>query len=199
MLARAADVLDRAFEAGARHMTHFFNAMPALHHREPGPVGWGLARERVTCDVIADGVHVHALALQLLLRAKGTASITLISDSVAPAGLGDGSFQLWGETITVKEGRTQGNLYERLREDIDRSRQMYDKRVRPAVAGRYHLYVSLACPWSHRAVLLRKLRGLESVAAAAPEALTTISTLLASWRIRNRTQGCAVSPHGGVS
>jgi N-acetylglucosamine-6-phosphate deacetylase len=101
------DVLYRAFEAGARHMTHFFNAMPQLHHREPGPVGWGLAHDRVTCDVIADGVHVHTLALQILLRAKGAERVTLISDSVAPAGLGDGTFQLWGETITVRNGRTQ--------------------------------------------------------------------------------------------
>jgi N-acetylglucosamine-6-phosphate deacetylase len=88
-------------------MTHFFNAMPALHHRSPGPVGWGLAHGRVTCDVIADGIHIDSLVLKLLLRAKGAARVTLISDSVAPAGLGDGQFQLWGETITVKEGRTQ--------------------------------------------------------------------------------------------
>lgn len=101
------EVLDRALEAGAHHMTHFFNAMPALHHRSPGPVGWGLAHERVTCDVIADGIHVDPLVLKLLLRAKGASRVALISDSVAPAGMGDGQFQLWGETITVKTGRTQ--------------------------------------------------------------------------------------------
>jgi N-acetylglucosamine-6-phosphate deacetylase len=100
-------VLDQAFEAGAHHMTHFFNAMPPLHHRMPGPVGWGLAHDLLTCDVIADGIHVDPLVLQLVLRAKGTASISLISDSVAPAGLGDGQFRLWGETVTVKMGRTQ--------------------------------------------------------------------------------------------
>jgi N-acetylglucosamine-6-phosphate deacetylase len=101
------DVLDRAFEAGARHMTHFFNAMPALHHRSPGAVGWGLARREVTCDLIADGIHVDPLALQLVLGAKSAERVVLISDSVAPAGLGDGAFQLWGETITVKDGRTR--------------------------------------------------------------------------------------------
>jgi N-acetylglucosamine-6-phosphate deacetylase len=103
----AKETLDQAFEAGAHHMTHFFNAMPPLHHREPGPVGWGLAHDAVTCDVIADGVHIHTLVLQLILRANGASRIALISDSVAPAGLGDGQFQLWGETITVKTGRTQ--------------------------------------------------------------------------------------------
>jgi N-acetylglucosamine-6-phosphate deacetylase len=101
------EILDEAFEAGARHMTHFFNAMPPLHHRSPGPVGWGLAHDEVTIDAIADGVHVDPLALKLILRAKGAHAVSLISDSVAPTGAGDGSFQLWGETITVKEGRTE--------------------------------------------------------------------------------------------
>ncbi|HEY0320918.1 MAG TPA: N-acetylglucosamine-6-phosphate deacetylase [Pyrinomonadaceae bacterium] len=102
-----AQTLDRAFRAGAHHMTHFFNAMPTLHHRSPGPVGWGLAHDHVTCDVIADGVHVDPLVLKLLFRAKGAAHVALISDSVAPAGMGDGQFRLWGETITVQAGRTQ--------------------------------------------------------------------------------------------
>lgn len=101
------DILDRAFAAGARHMTHFFNAMPPLHHRSPGAVGWGLAHEHVTCDVIADGIHVDPLTLRLVLRAKSAERVALISDSVAPTGLGDGSFQLWNEIITVREGRTQ--------------------------------------------------------------------------------------------
>ncbi|MBD0370798.1 MAG: N-acetylglucosamine-6-phosphate deacetylase [Pyrinomonadaceae bacterium] len=101
------EILERAFKAGARHMTHFFNGMPALHHRAPGPVGWGLAHEEVTCDVIADAVHVDPLALRLLLRAKGAERVSLISDSVAPTGQGDGQFQFWNETITVKDGRTQ--------------------------------------------------------------------------------------------
>lgn len=101
------EILDQALAAGARHMTHFFNAMPRLHQRAPGPVGWGLAHPEVSCDVIADGAHVDPLVLKLLLRVKGGEHITLISDSVAPAGLGDGQFQLWGETIKVLNGRTE--------------------------------------------------------------------------------------------
>ena len=98
--------LEQAFAAGARHLTHFMNAMPPLHHRAPGPVGWGLTRRDVTFDVIADGIHVDPLVLRLLLQAKGPAGVTLISDAIAAAGSGDGPYEIWGETISVKDGRT---------------------------------------------------------------------------------------------
>lgn len=101
------ETLDRAFAAGARHMTHFFNAMTGIHHRDIGVAGWGLANDGVTFDIIADGVHVHPEMLGVACRAKATDKVSLISDSVAPTGLGDGEFDLWGETITVKNGRTQ--------------------------------------------------------------------------------------------
>ncbi len=100
------EVLNEACEAGARHMTHFPNAMLPLHHRVPGPVAWGLVRDDVTCDVIADGVHCDPLMLQLVLKCKGASRVALISDAVSPAGLGDGAYSMWSETITVKEGRT---------------------------------------------------------------------------------------------
>jgi N-acetylglucosamine-6-phosphate deacetylase len=109
----AAETLDRARAAGARHMTHFMNAMPQLHHREPGPVGWGLLHDEVTVDVIADGLHLDPLALRLVVHAKTYERVTLISDSVAPAGLGDGEFRLWDEIIRVSGGRTsneRGNI-----------------------------------------------------------------------------------------
>ncbi len=99
-------VLDQAARAGARHMTHFMNAMPQLHHRQPGPVGWGLSRDDVTCDIIADGIHLHPLTLRVLMRAKGPGGLSLISDAIAAAGKGDGDYQIWGETITVKNART---------------------------------------------------------------------------------------------
>src|SRR6185436_8476410 len=100
------EILDKAFAAGARHMTHFMNAMTPLHHRAPGPVGWGLSRDEVTCDFIADGIHLDPQMLRLLLKLKGSDRLSLISDAVAAAGMGDGDFQIWGETITVKYGRT---------------------------------------------------------------------------------------------
>lgn len=101
------ETLDRAYAAGARHMTHFFNAMTGVHHRDVGVAGWGLANDGVTFDIIADGVHVHPEMLGVACRAKSPENVSLISDSVAPTGLGDGEFELWGETITVKDGRTQ--------------------------------------------------------------------------------------------
>jgi N-acetylglucosamine-6-phosphate deacetylase len=108
-----ADTLEAAREAGASHITHFMNAMSPLHHRAPGPVGWGLASDDVTCDIIADGVHLHPLALKLIVKAKGASRVALISDAVAPAGLGDGDFSIWGETISVagrRTSNTQGSI-----------------------------------------------------------------------------------------
>jgi N-acetylglucosamine-6-phosphate deacetylase len=99
--------LQQAGSVGARHMTHFMNAMMPLHHRAPGPVGWGLVNDDVTCDVIADGIHLDPSILKVILRAKGAERISLISDAIAAAGAGDGDYKIWGETITVKEGRTQ--------------------------------------------------------------------------------------------
>ena len=99
-------LLDDACEAGARHMTHFMNAMSPLHHRAPGPIAWGLSRDDVTFDLIADGIHLDPFMLRLLLKLKGANGITLISDAIAAAGKGDGEYQIWGETIAVKDGRT---------------------------------------------------------------------------------------------
>lgn len=103
------EVLDAARASGASHMTHFMNAMSGLHHREPGVVGWGLMHDDVTCDVIADGIHVDPLALRLILRCKKPERVALISDAVAPTGVGDGEYRMWGETITVDQNRTSNS------------------------------------------------------------------------------------------
>jgi N-acetylglucosamine-6-phosphate deacetylase len=103
------NVLDHALQAGARHLTHFMNAMPTLHHRSPGPVGWGLLHDDVTCDIIADGIHMDRLMLRLLLKTKTSDRLTLISDSIAAAGKGDGEYQIWEETIVVKDGKTSNS------------------------------------------------------------------------------------------
>ena len=100
------ETLDQACTAGARHMTHFMNAMAPLHHRSPGPIAWGLSRDDVTVDLIADGIHLDPFMLRLLLKIKGTSGISLISDAIAAAGKGDGDYEIWGETINVKNGRT---------------------------------------------------------------------------------------------
>src|SRR5690606_30379931 len=103
----SADVLDAAMKAGATHITHFFNAMTGIHHRELGVAGWGMTEAGVTFDIIADGIHVHPRMLDFACLAKGVTNVSLISDSIAPTGLGDGEFQIWGEQITVANGRTR--------------------------------------------------------------------------------------------
>jgi len=99
------DVLDEAKAAGAQHMTHFMNAMSPLHHRAPGPIGWGLLNEDVSLDVIADGVHLDPMMLKVLLKCVTPSRLALISDAIA-ATAGDGDYEIWGERITVKNGRT---------------------------------------------------------------------------------------------
>ena len=70
-------------------------------------MGWGLSHDDVTCDIIADGVHLHTQMLRLLVQVKSPARLALISDAIAAAGAGDGDYQIWGETISVVNGRTQ--------------------------------------------------------------------------------------------
>ncbi|HEY1402531.1 MAG TPA: N-acetylglucosamine-6-phosphate deacetylase [Pyrinomonadaceae bacterium] len=134
-----AETLDRAAAAGARHMTHFFNAMSPLHQRTPGPVGWGLVNDDVTCDIIADGHHVAPLALRLALRCKTPERLCLISDAVAPAGQGDGEFRIWGESIRVVGGRTEnerGSIAGSVSTMLDAVRQMLALGVAPADVAR---------------------------------------------------------------
>lgn len=131
--------LEAAAAAGARHMTHFFNAMSPLNHRAPGPVGWGLVNDQVTCDIIADGQHVAPLMLQLALRCKTAERLMLISDAVAPAGQGDGEFRIWNEKITVADGRTQnerGSIAGSVITMCDAVRQMLALGVAPHEAAR---------------------------------------------------------------
>ena len=101
------ETLDRACEAGAKHVTHFFNAMTGIHHRDVGVAGWALTKPEVTFDIIADGIHVHPRMVEMACRAKSPDKTILISDSVAPTGLGDGEFELWGEKVVVENKRTR--------------------------------------------------------------------------------------------
>jgi N-acetylglucosamine-6-phosphate deacetylase len=94
---------EAGIDAGATLVTHLFNAMSGLHHRAPGAVGAALTDDRVAVSLIADGVHVHAAALKLALRAKGTDRIVLVTDAVAAAGAPAGSYQLGGLPI-VSDG-----------------------------------------------------------------------------------------------
>lgn len=92
-----------AFDAGAAHVTHLFNRMTPLHHREPGLTGAALEREDVMAELICDGFHVHPAAARLALRTKGASRIVAITDATAGAGLPVGSVaQLGGRDILVR-------------------------------------------------------------------------------------------------
>lgn len=94
-----------AFAAGARHLTHAYNAMRPFHHREPGLLGAALESTGVTVELIADGVHVHPAAARLLLAAKGDEGVALITDGVPLAGLSEGTFLIGGREAALSQGR----------------------------------------------------------------------------------------------
>ena len=104
-LATAAEA-ERAFGQGVTMVTHAFNAMPSLHHREPGLLGAALARAgAVRCGFIADGQHVDPRMLQLLLRAGlGARGLFLVSDAIAPLGLPDGDYPWDQLVVKVRNG-----------------------------------------------------------------------------------------------
>lgn len=98
------EIARRAFEAGAAHVTHAFNAMRPLHHREPGPIAAAIEASGVTVEVIADGVHLHPATVRLLVRALGRERACLVTDAVTPAGLGAGVFRIGDEEAVMKDG-----------------------------------------------------------------------------------------------
>ena len=91
-----------AIRAGVTHFTHAYNAVTPLHHREPGALMAGLLDDRVTIQLIADGIHVHPAALALAFRIKGPDRIALITDATG-AGLAPGRYDVAGRTILVDE------------------------------------------------------------------------------------------------
>ena len=95
---------EAAVTAGARSVTHLFNAMGPLHHREPGVVGAALDLPQLACELICDGVHADPAALRLAHRAKGTAGIRLVTDAIEAAGMPDGRYRLHRSMIDVSAG-----------------------------------------------------------------------------------------------
>lgn len=93
----------RAFDAGATLVTHGFNAMPPLLHREPGPIGIALDDERVTVELILDGDHVHPAVAALAFRAA-PGRVALVTDAISAAGAGDGRYLVGGLDVEVSDG-----------------------------------------------------------------------------------------------
>ena len=94
----------QAFEAGAGHITHLYNAMPGMHHRMPGPVVAAM-EQGAEAELICDGVHVHPAMVRLTFKLFGSDKVIFISDSMEACGLPDGVYQLGGQSVTVKGSR----------------------------------------------------------------------------------------------
>ncbi|WP_256105172.1 N-acetylglucosamine-6-phosphate deacetylase [Streptomyces sp. ODS05-4] len=93
-----------AIDAGATVATHLFNAMPALGHRAPGPIAALLEDERVTVELINDGVHLHPAALELAFHRAGADRVAFITDAMDAAGFGDGRYRLGPLEVEVRDG-----------------------------------------------------------------------------------------------
>jgi N-acetylglucosamine-6-phosphate deacetylase len=93
-----------AIEAGATVATHLFNAMPSLLHRQPGPIAALLEDERVTVELINDGVHLHPSVLELAFGSAGPGRVAFITDAMDAAGFGDGMYDLGPMKVEVSQG-----------------------------------------------------------------------------------------------
>ena len=91
-------------EAGVTHLTHLYNAMPAIHHRKPGAIAAAAEAEQVSAEIISDGEHVHPAAVRLAFRIFGADRMVLISDSLRCCGMPDGEYELGGQQVFLKEG-----------------------------------------------------------------------------------------------
>ena len=93
----------KAAKAGAKCLTHTFNAMNPIHHRMPGLIGAALDTNMYV-QVICDGIHIHPSVIRMLYKMFGADKMVLISDSMRATGLKDGEYDLGGQTMTVKDG-----------------------------------------------------------------------------------------------
>ena len=91
------------YEAGASHLTHLYNAMPGIHHRNPGPIGAASENERVIAELICDGLHVHESAVRMAFKLF-PGRICLISDALRCCGMPDGQYELGGQEVFLKGG-----------------------------------------------------------------------------------------------
>ena len=94
----------KAFDAGARHAVHLFNAMSAFTHRDPGVVGAVSDSPHVSAEIITDGVHVHPAMVRTAFRFNGADRMIIISDSLRSTGMPDGDYVLGGQAI-IKKGK----------------------------------------------------------------------------------------------
>ncbi len=94
-----------AFAAGADHVTHCFNAMQPLNHREPGLVGAAMEDDHAMIEIICDGVHIHPAMIKMMFDHVGPERMVLISDSLSATGVADGMYEFGGQPFIVKDGK----------------------------------------------------------------------------------------------
>lgn len=99
------DITKKAKELGLSHITHLFNGMRPLHHREPGIVGTALIEDELSVELIADGFHLADTILKLVYKTKPKDKIILVTDAMMAAGLNDGEYSLAGQKVLVKDGK----------------------------------------------------------------------------------------------
>jgi len=92
----------KGIKSGITQVTHVFNGMRDFSHREPGIVGAALTDERISCEMICDGIHLHPAAMKLVVGIKGRDRLILMSDAMMACGLPDGEYELGGQKVFVK-------------------------------------------------------------------------------------------------
>ncbi|MCM3767276.1 N-acetylglucosamine-6-phosphate deacetylase [Neobacillus niacini] len=97
--------VDQAIEAGANQVTHLYNQMRGLHHREPGVVGAAFLRDELKAELIVDGVHSRPETVKLAYQQKGSEGLILITDAMRAKCLKNGQYDLGGQEVTVKDGK----------------------------------------------------------------------------------------------
>jgi N-acetylglucosamine-6-phosphate deacetylase len=98
------DEATKAFEKGASHVTHLYNAMPPFAHRDPGVIGAALDAKNAYVELICDGIHIHPSVVRATFAMFGADRVILISDSLRAAGLSDGVYTLAGQEVHVQGG-----------------------------------------------------------------------------------------------
>jgi N-acetylglucosamine-6-phosphate deacetylase len=97
--------MDQAVQAGAKQVTHLFNGMRGLHHREPGVAGSALLFKELMVELIADNIHVRPEVMKLVIQAKGTEGMILITDAMRAKCLKNGIYDLGGQDVSVADGK----------------------------------------------------------------------------------------------
>ena len=93
-----------AFDAGATHLTHLYNGMPSIHHRNPGVIPAAAENPNVRAEIICDGLHIHPASVRLAFNMFGAERMIIISDALRCCGMPDGEYELGGQQVFLSGG-----------------------------------------------------------------------------------------------